>query len=77
MITAGAAEANYLALKQLLNAGDEIAIETPGWPQADAIAKAKGAKIVPVKRDEAADWHLPLEALEADVSPKTREIFFE
>ena len=30
LITAGAAEANYLALRQCLRTGDEIIIERPG-----------------------------------------------
>jgi DNA-binding transcriptional MocR family regulator len=30
LITAGAAEANYLCLRQLLEAGDEMVTETPG-----------------------------------------------
>ena len=34
LITAGAAEANYLCFRQLLEPGDEMVTETPGWPQA-------------------------------------------
>ncbi|HLQ18840.1 MAG TPA: aminotransferase class I/II-fold pyridoxal phosphate-dependent enzyme, partial [Tabrizicola sp.] len=40
LITAGAAEANYLLFRQLLQAGDEIITEAPGWPQAGVMAKA-------------------------------------
>ncbi len=39
LITAGAAEANYLLFRQLLTAGDEIITEAPGWPQAGVMAK--------------------------------------
>jgi len=75
LITAGAAEANYLALRQRLRPGDEIIIERPGWPQAEVLARATGADIRVIDRDEDAGWLLPLDALEAMVSPRTRMIF--
>ncbi len=40
LIMAGAAEANYLVIHQLLQPGDESIIEAPGWPQASVMAKA-------------------------------------
>jgi aspartate/methionine/tyrosine aminotransferase len=75
LITAGAAEANYLAIMQLLQQGDEIVIETPGWPQAEVLAKAIGAKVVKVTRHEADNWALPLDALAAAITPRTRMVF--
>lgn len=75
LITAGAAEANYLAIMQLLQAGDEIVVESPGWPQAEVLAKAKGAQIVRVARHETDAWALPLDALRDAVSPRTKLIF--
>lgn len=75
LITAGAAEANYLAFMQLVEAGDEVVTETPGWPQIEVLAKAKGATIKLVERDEAAGWALPLDELEKLVTEKTRLIF--
>ena len=75
LITAGAAEANYLALMQLLQRGERIVIEAPGWPQAEVIARAKGAEIVKVWREEAQGWRLPLDRLAQAVTPGTRMIF--
>ena len=75
LITAGAAEANYLALRQLVSAGDEIVTETPGWPQVGVLAKAIGARLVEVTLDETHGWELPLDSLEAAVTPRTRMIF--
>ena len=75
LITAGAAEANYLAIMQLLQPGERIVIETPGWPQAEVLARAKGAQIVKLARDEADGWRLPLDRLAAAVTPGTRMIF--
>ena len=75
LITAGAAEANYLALRQCLRPGDDIIIERPGWPQAEVLARATGAEIRIIDRDEDSGWLLPLDALDAMVSPRTRMIF--
>lgn len=75
LITAGAAEANYLAIMQLLQPGDEIVIETPGWPQAEVLAKAIGAHVVKIERQETDNWRLPLDRLAASVSAQTKMIF--
>ncbi len=75
LITAGAGEANYLAIMQLLQPEDEIVIETPGWPQAEVLAKAIGAKVVKVARQEVDQWRLPLDELADAVMPKTKLIF--
>jgi aspartate/methionine/tyrosine aminotransferase len=75
LITAGAAEANYLLFRQLLGAGDEIVTEAPGWPQAGVMAKAIGAHLVEVPRDEAQGWDLDPAAIAAAITPRTRMIF--
>ena len=75
LITAGAAEANYLLFRQLVSAGDEIITEAPGWPQAGVMAEAIGARLVEVARDEARGWWLDPEAVARAVTSKTRMIF--
>lgn len=75
LITAGAAEANYLLFRQLLLPGDEIVTEAPGWPQAGVMARAIGARLVPVPRDEARGWALDPGAIAAAITPRTRMIF--
>lgn len=75
LITAGAAEANYLAIMQLVQPGDSIVIETPGWPQAEVLARAIGADIIKVSRREEDNWQLPLDALADAVTSTTRMIF--
>lgn len=75
LITAGAAEANYAVLRQLLRPGDEMVTEGPGWPQAEVIAKAAGAVTKTVERSEEAGWALPLDQLAAAVGPRTKVIF--
>ncbi|MBT6211894.1 MAG: pyridoxal phosphate-dependent aminotransferase [Woeseia sp.] len=74
LITAGAAEANYLALRQLVDAGAEIITETPGWPQAAVLAKGIGAKTRIIKRRNE-DWAFPLEDLAAAINSRTAMIF--
>jgi aspartate/methionine/tyrosine aminotransferase len=75
LITAGAAEANYLAIRQLVAPGDHMVIESPGWPQAEVLGRAIGARITTVARDEAEAWRLPLDRLEAAVTPGTKLVF--
>lgn len=75
LITAGAAEANYLAITQLVQPGERMVIEAPGWPQAEVLGRAIGADIAVVPRDEAAGWRLPLDRLEEAATPGTRLIF--
>ncbi|SFH27177.1 hypothetical protein SAMN04488020_10941 [Palleronia marisminoris] len=75
LVTAGAAEANYLALRQLLSPGDRLVSEMPGWPQAEVLGRAQEAEIVTVARDEADDWRLPLDRLADAVTPGTKVVF--
>lgn len=75
LITAGAAEANYLAIRQLVASGDHMVIETPGWPQAAVLGHAIGARVTTVRRDEGDGWRLPLDQLAKAVTPDTRLIF--
>ena len=75
LITAGAAEANYLAIRQLVGPGDGIVTETPGWPQAVVLARAIGAELTLVQRYERDGWALPLDDLARAITPKTRLIF--
>lgn len=75
LITAGAAEANFLAVMQLLQPGDEIVVERPGWPQAEVLAKAIGARVKPVHRVEDDGWTLPPDRISDAVTDRTRLIF--
>ncbi len=75
LITAGAAEANYLCFRQLLEPDDEMITETPGWPQAGVMAKAIGVKMTCIRRHESQGWRLDIDALESIVTAKTKLIF--
>lgn len=75
LITAGTAEANFLAITQLVQPGDEIIVDVPGWPQPLVLAKAIGADCRPLPRDEARGWAFDLDRLAELLTPKTRLIF--
>ena len=42
LITSGAAEANFLVFSNLIEPGDDVVLESPGWPQAWVLAEALG-----------------------------------
>ncbi|KPQ05562.1 MAG: Aspartate/tyrosine/aromatic aminotransferase [Rhodobacteraceae bacterium HLUCCA12] len=75
LITAGAAEANYLAMMQLVQPGDQIVTETPGWPQAEVLGRAIGADIRVIERREEDGWPLSIPALADAVTDRTKLIF--
>ena len=75
LITAGAAEANYLVMRQLLQPGDEFIVETPGWPQAGVMAKALETRTRYIKRLETDGWAFPMEELRQAVNARTKLVF--
>ena len=75
LITAGAAEANYLAIMQLVQPGDEIIVESPGWPQPFVLAEAIGATIKVLPRYEDRAWRFDSAELATLITAKTRLIF--
>lgn len=75
MITAGAQEANYLAISQLLQAGDEMVIDAPGWQQPLVMARGIGVITKKARRIEAKGWALDVDHLASLVTPKTKLVF--
>jgi len=75
LITAGTAEANFLTLMQLVQPGDEIIVDVPGWPQPLVLAKAIGATCKRLPRDESRGWAFDLDRLAELITPQTRLIF--
>lgn len=75
LITAGAAEANFLALTTLLRPGDELIAETPGWPQPFVLAEGLGVSVKPLPRREADEWRFDMAELESLITARTRLIF--
>lgn len=72
-ITSGGVNALMIAMQALLEAGDDVAIVTPVWPNLTAQPRILGAKLKPVPlKPVAGAWTLDLEALLAAVTPATK-----
>lgn len=74
LITPSAKNALFTALVTLLDPGDEILIPSPGWVSYDAMARLAGARPVPVALDGRTGFRLTREALEAQVTPRTKAL---
>jgi aspartate/methionine/tyrosine aminotransferase len=74
LVTVGAIEANYIAIRSLLNAGDEIVIMLPNYMQIWGIAKNHGLDVKTFHLGEATGWAPDLEELGEIVTPDTRMI---
>lgn len=75
LITAGTAEANFLAITQLVQLGDELIVDVPGWPQPLVLGEAIGARIKHLRRYEERGWRFDLEELADLITERTRLIF--
>ncbi len=75
LITAGAAEANFLALTTLVQPGEELIVESPGWPQPMVLGEAVGAQIKVLPRREEHGWRFDPDDLAELISERTRLIF--
>ena len=74
LATVGAIEANYLAIRTLLNPGDEIVIMSPNYMQIWGIAKNHNLNIKTFHLQEEKGWAPDIEELESVITPKTKLI---
>lgn len=73
LVTAGSAEANFLAIWRLLDSGDEIALMLPNYMQIWGAAQAFGALVRPFHLIPAGkSWQLDGQELQQAVTTKTR-----
>lgn len=72
LVTPGAKMAVYLAVRALLNPGDEAIWLTPGWVSYPSIVQISGGVPVAVHLKYEEDYRITREALEAAVSEKTK-----
>jgi aspartate/methionine/tyrosine aminotransferase len=75
LVTAGANEANFLAITQLVEPGDEMIVDVPGWPQPLALGEAIGAVIKPLPRYEKQAWEFNVAELADLITNKTKLIY--
>ncbi len=74
LVTVGAIEANYLAIRTLLSEGDEIVVMLPNYMQIWGIAKNHGLDVKTFNLVEKDGWAPDLEELESVVTEKTKLI---
>ena len=73
-VTVGAIEANYISIRTLLDAGDEIVVMLPNYMQIWGVAKNHGLKVKTFHLVEEDDWAPDLDELESVVTPNTKMI---
>lgn len=71
-VTVGGSEAIDVAIRSLVNPGDEIILPTPSFVCYAPIAKMAGATVVEVATREEDGWKLSAEALRRAITPKTK-----
>ena len=74
LVTNGSAEANFLAMWSLLEAGDEVVLMLPNYLQIWGIARSLGVEVKPFRLREEDDWAPDLDALRDAVTQRTRAI---
>ncbi len=74
LVTVGAIEANYLAIRTILEPGDEIVVMLPNYMQIWGIAANHGLHIKTFPLLEDQGWAPDLDELERQVSEKTKLI---
>ena len=71
---AGCSGANFLALQALLDPGDELLVETPGYDPIAAAATMAGAVVRTFERRFEEDWAIDTERVASALSPRTKVI---
>jgi aspartate/methionine/tyrosine aminotransferase len=72
-VTSGGVNGLMLAAQTLVNAGDEVVVLTPAWPNLVAQPQIMGARVRTVSLvPRAGAWTLDLDALRAAITPATR-----
>ncbi|HCB48418.1 MAG TPA: aminotransferase, partial [Chloroflexi bacterium] len=74
LVTVGAAEANYITTRTLLDPGDEIVVMLPNYMQIWGIAKNHGYRMKTFHLREESGWAPDLAELSENVTAKTKLI---
>lgn len=70
----GTAGANFFALAALVEPGDEVLVERPGYDPLMGAARLVGARVVRFDRAEASGYALDPDRVQAALTPRTRAI---
>jgi aspartate/methionine/tyrosine aminotransferase len=73
-VTSGGVNALMIAMQALVDAGDEVVVVTPVWPNLTAQPVILGAKLVcvPLRAQANGEWQLDMDALLARITPATK-----
>lgn len=74
LVTVGVSEALFLALKALLDAGDEVLVAEPCFVANPALVEMTGGVPVPVPTSAENDFQVTGAALEAQITPRSKAI---
>jgi len=74
VITPGSSLSYWYCFKLLADEGDEILCPCPSYPLFDYIALLSGVKLIPYRLDEARNWSIDIDQLEACVSTRTKAL---
>jgi aspartate/methionine/tyrosine aminotransferase len=74
IVTVGAIGALYTALMSILDAGDEVLIPDPGWPNYEAIAVLAGARAIRYPLSAKAEFVPDAEDIARQIGPRTKAI---
>ncbi|MBR7092625.1 MAG: aminotransferase class I/II-fold pyridoxal phosphate-dependent enzyme [Clostridia bacterium] len=76
LVTVGGSEAIDLALRALINPGDEVLVPQPSFVCYDPLARLSGAVTVPLITKAQDGFRLTAEALRAAITPRTKVLVF-
>lgn len=74
IVTTGTAEANFISVLSLVEAGDEVVVMFPNYMQIWGLARSLKANVKPLPLREENNWRADLEELHRAVHDKTRLI---
>jgi aminotransferase len=76
IVTTGGQEALFLIMAAIVNPGDEILVPDPRYSSYDDAIEMAGGRMVFVPTDEAHDFDLDPDEVEARITPRTRAILY-
>jgi aspartate/methionine/tyrosine aminotransferase len=74
LVTNGSAEANYIAVRSMLEPGDELVLMLPNYMQIWGLARAAGIDVKPFHLRHELEWGPDLDELKRRVTPRTKMI---
>ena len=74
VLTASTSEAYAFAFKLLCDPGDEVLVPVPSYPLFEHLARLEGVRAVPYRLAYDGAWHVDLDSVRTETTPRTRAI---